>query len=461
MAGETDAADSLGETGSPDADRHLAENFGMTVKQVQEFDPQTLDVTRACKFLGLALKRFDLLATQPEARAGWVQSVARQQKDLIETFPETGKDMKEMLEAIRKFALRKCLKPDGPAQVDGHETARDKARSRSSKSSTKGLLIGGGALAAILLVGGGLFVLMPTKDKPQVERDREAKPLAQKPIGKADPDRPPTPTPVLSATKDAGAKPPVEQPGAKADPAPTPPLRGVPDRAAATYVFSVGGKVGLNARASPPTLDQLPKEPFRLMYANMRNCGRVTDEGLKAFRGCQHLQNIDLVNTPATGAALANFKDCKDLRVLDLVGSKVDDDGLAQMSDCTKLMFVWLGGTKVTDQGLAPFQKLRQLTHMDVSRTAVTDKGIAGFADVTSLKYFSMARTAVGDSGLAALKNCLYLESLSLDDTKVTDESIPTLGSFTKLKSLSVRGTRITPAGVRKLAAMLPNCKIE
>ena len=60
MPRETDAADSMSECGSPKADRELSENFGMTVRQVQVFDPQTLDVTRSCKFLGLPLKRFDL-----------------------------------------------------------------------------------------------------------------------------------------------------------------------------------------------------------------------------------------------------------------------------------------------------------------------------------------------------------------------------------------------------------------
>ena len=42
MPRETDAADFLANEGSPEADRHLAENFGMTVRQVRDFDPQTL-----------------------------------------------------------------------------------------------------------------------------------------------------------------------------------------------------------------------------------------------------------------------------------------------------------------------------------------------------------------------------------------------------------------------------------
>lgn len=70
MSLDTDAAESLGKEGSPEADRHLAENFGMTVRQVRDFDPQTLDATRACKFLGLPPKRFDQLASQRNPAGG-------------------------------------------------------------------------------------------------------------------------------------------------------------------------------------------------------------------------------------------------------------------------------------------------------------------------------------------------------------------------------------------------------
>lgn len=185
MSLDIDAAESLGKEGSPEADRHLAENFGMTVRQVRDFDPQTLDATRACKFLGLPPKRFDQLAAQPEARGRWVESVARQKKDLIETFPQAGTELKGMLEAIRKFALRKCLKPDGPALVDGGGTARSNARSAAKRVNTQNLVVGGGVLAAVVLVGGLIFVLVPTRDKSQIGREKEAKaPVQQMAVGK-------------------------------------------------------------------------------------------------------------------------------------------------------------------------------------------------------------------------------------------------------------------------------------
>ena len=149
MSSEADAAESMGEWGNPKADRKLVDNFGMTVQQVRDFDPQTLDVIRACKFLGLPLKRFEILATQPDSRSRWVEAVARQKKDLIETFPEASKELKEMLEAIRKFALRKCLKPDAPAQLDGSAMG---ARKSSWWTSWPAILVGGSALAATTVI---------------------------------------------------------------------------------------------------------------------------------------------------------------------------------------------------------------------------------------------------------------------------------------------------------------------
>jgi hypothetical protein len=204
MPRETDAADSLGNEGSPEADRHLAENFGMTVRQVRDFDPQTLDVTRSCKFLGLPLKRFDQLAAQPEARARWVETVARERKDLIELFPQASKELKEMLEAIRKFALRKCMKPDGPALVEGGGSGAVKSKSRLvSASRQKGqtqLIIGGIAVAVVVLVGGIAAVLMTSKSGQEQQAKSPADDgTKQAPVTKkTEPSEVPSKPPVVS-----------------------------------------------------------------------------------------------------------------------------------------------------------------------------------------------------------------------------------------------------------------------
>ncbi|QEL15478.1 serine/threonine protein kinase [Limnoglobus roseus] len=173
MMRDTAAADAMGDEGDPEADRQLAENFGMTVKQVREFDPQTLDVARACKFLGLPLKRFELLAAQSGSRARWVESVAREKRALIETFPVASKDMKEMLEAIRKFALRKCLKPDARPQADV-DRGEDKPNEQSKWNI---LTIGGTVLAgATLILGTGAYLLTARDVRPPVVPERIPEP---------------------------------------------------------------------------------------------------------------------------------------------------------------------------------------------------------------------------------------------------------------------------------------------
>ncbi|QEL16665.1 hypothetical protein [Limnoglobus roseus] len=168
MPRETDAADSLANEGSPEADRHLAENFGMTLKQLREFDPQTLDVTRACKFLGLPLKRFDLLGSQSGARGRWVDSIAREKRNLIETFPEASQDVKEMLEAIRKFALRKCLNPDSPALMDGRRP-QDEDFGGGGFLGRNRFFLWGGTLVLFAFACGLVAVFMP-KDGPSKQR---------------------------------------------------------------------------------------------------------------------------------------------------------------------------------------------------------------------------------------------------------------------------------------------------
>ena len=461
MPRETDAADSLNDVGEPEADQHLVENFGMTMKQVREFDPQTLDVTRACKILGLPLKRFDLLASQPDARARWVDSVARQSKDLIATSPQASKEIREMLEAIRKFALRKCLNPDSPAQLDGRTTANRKKRTAVNGFNLK-FIIAGCAIAVLAVVGVVLVAQLSKGGGIQPQPDLAAKATAEKPVAKENPpDQVTATTPI--GKKDTAVKLPAEKlTGLESYERPKPAAdtpKGHRERLAATYVFSVDGKIRI--RGNPAELSQLSQEIFQITTVNLRGCKRVTDDGLKVFRGCPTVQHLDLVNTPTTGNALVHFKECKDLRVLDLVGSKADDEGLAQLVNCTKLANIWLGATKVTDKGLVHFQKLTDLVTLDVSNTAVTDKGIVGFAGMKSLRYLSVAETSFTDQGLAELKDCENLETLYLFTTRLTDKCIPTLSGFAKLKRLSVHGTKITAAGVKKLTAALPNCKID
>ena len=62
---------------------------------------------------------------------------------------------------------------------------------------------------------------------------------------------------------------------------------------------------------------------------------------------------------------------------------------------------------------------------------------------------------------MAHLKDLKSLGRLELAGTRVTDEALPHLCGLTSLRSLTLQSTRVTTEGVKKLAAALPQCKIE
>src|SRR5581483_9915148 len=105
--------------------------------------------------------------------------------------------------------------------------------------------------------------------------------------------------------------------------------QGDPDRRAAEYVLSIGGRIQVSERASEITsAADLPRESFRLTYVKLFSNQQVSDAGLAAFKGCKHLTYLVLANTKVSDFGLACFKDCKPLAYLDLTATKAGDAGV-------------------------------------------------------------------------------------------------------------------------------------
>jgi len=236
---------------------------------------------------------------------------------------------------------------------------------------------------------------------------------------------------------------------------------------------------------------------------------RVTDAGLAYFKDCKSLQQLDVSIPGVTDAGLANFKDCHGLTWVLLIGTQVSDVGLAHLRDCKDLAEVNLTNTRVTDAGLAYFKDWKRLKSIGLSGTQVTDAGMATFKGRTDLTNISLGNTKVTDVGLENFKNCkgltfLALEgprvtdaclahfkgchglrhlwlnftqvsdrgleyfreckgviTLSLRNTQVSDAGLELLAGWTNLESADLATPKVTEAGVKKLAAALPRCKIE
>ena len=250
-----------------------------------------------------------------------------------------------------------------------------------------------------------------------------------------------------------------------------------PDRRAAEWVLSVGGRVWLKDQAGEiAAVNDLPTQAFQLDHINLHGCTKVTEAGFALFKDCkqvtsQHLvgasfdetwlahfahfkelTNLNLGFTNVTDAALAHFKDCKKLESLDLTHVPVGDVGLSYVKDCRELVHVNLDGTRVTDDGLAQLKNCRKLTGLNVMHTQVGDAGLSHFKDFELTVLFA-GFSRVTDAGLANFGRCERLEWLDLRDLPMTDAG---LANFKEAKSLTQLNLTNTNIGDGTLQTLQP-----
>lgn len=218
-------------------------------------------------------------------------------------------------------------------------------------------------------------------------------------------------------------------------------MTGDPDRTAAAWVLSIGGRVTLSGQVqqSLTAETELPKEPFRLTGVRLQREveSRTTDAGLVALKGCRHLNELVIHS------------------------NGVSDVGLEYFAECTTLTFLELSSWTATDAGLAHFKNNKGLTFLGLASDKFTDAGLAHFGECKDLTYLNLFSTKLTDAGLARFKSCTKLNQLWLFNSAVSDASVELIRGFPELRILHLKATKFTKAGVEKLAAALPNCKIE
>ena len=229
-----------------------------------------------------------------------------------------------------------------------------------------------------------------------------------------------------------------------------------PDRKAAEWVFSVGGRVQINGEEKYiMALADLPKEAYRLTGFAYMDGPRVTDESLKIFQGCKKLTSLHLHGARnVTDAGLANFLDFIDLKELDLAYTQVTDAGFARFGKCKNLTLLQLSQTKITDKGLVPFGDCKHLTFLGLDQTSVTDRGLAIFKDCTEFTMLHLRVEGLSDDGLAYFKNYKNLTQLGLEGTKVGDKGLEHLRECVNLQLLGLKDTKVTDAGLVYLKDM-------
>ena len=225
-----------------------------------------------------------------------------------------------------------------------------------------------------------------------------------------------------------------------------------PDRRAATYILSVGGSVRINEIPQDYTdVRELPKSRFRLTSITVSDSPKISDAGLAACRGCQHLTQLTMV-APVGDAGLEPFRECKKLKELVLYHTKVTDAGLAYFSGCRDLTTLTiLEGRQVTDLGLSHFKDCTKLESLGLSRLQMTEKGIGHFRDCQNLRSLSIRNSPLDDAAFAHLKNFPKLTRLDFASDQMTNAGLVSLPSLKDLTLLVLAGTQVDDAGVEHL----------
>jgi hypothetical protein len=125
-------------------------------------------------------------------------------------------------------------------------------------------------------------------------------------------------------------------------------IAGDPDRRAAEYVLSIGGRVQINDEGQWFKQADLPKEPLTLTGIYLLSNQQLTDAGLALLKDCKGLKLLVLQNTPLTDAGLAHFKDCKHLTHLNLKRTNVTAKSIDELRVALpRCRIEWDGGVIV------------------------------------------------------------------------------------------------------------------
>jgi hypothetical protein len=237
-----------------------------------------------------------------------------------------------------------------------------------------------------------------------------------------------------------------------------------PERRAAEYVLSVGGKVRINDEEKEITAStELPNTTVRLTSVDLGDNQRVTEAGLAAFHGTKNLKRIVLYRcTGVSDTSLANFKENTNLEDLGLWPAKISIVGLRNFKDCAKLRHMDLGCCITNDDMIffKDFSGLRSLEFLQLHGTSVRESGLANLKGADKLVNIYLAGSSIADDDLRAFANNDRLRILGLTSTAIGDGGIAHLRECRSLQQVSLERTKVTADGVKSLKRELPGCKI-
>jgi serine/threonine protein kinase/formylglycine-generating enzyme required for sulfatase activity len=257
------------------------------------------------------------------------------------------------------------------------------------------------------------------------------------------------------------------------------------DREAAKWVLANGGVVQLDGREQEiRDAAYLPERPFRLTTIKLPES--FSGIGLRdALRNLPHVTTLALGGNFIGDSEVAVVAGMPELTVVDFTHCPVGDDGVKHLSGHPQLREITLyhavnvrdeglrhlaglpvhglhvGGTQITDDGLQHLAAMKGLTYLHADDTKLTGTGFRHLEGLKELIYLHLANDPITDEGVQSIARLTTLKHLDLTNTSVTDTCVDELAKLSRLERLRISRTQISPAGIARLKAALPGCKVE
>ncbi len=238
-----------------------------------------------------------------------------------------------------------------------------------------------------------------------------------------------------------------------------------PERVVAEWVLSVGGavsiipdgsgQIGFEGKAA-----RLPTAPFRIHVIGL-NTGTFVPADLKRLRGLKPFYEL------ALQARELRDEDVKQLEgipveKLVLFNNHLTTGALAPMAKVPGLKQLAITLESVKKEDWHRLKDIAQLQYLTVIGKNFGDGDVAALLEVATLQGAHLNGTALTDAGVEQLLEHPGLRAVALAQTEVTDKSLELLAkSSHQWEHINVSRTQVTEAGVKQLAAALPQCKIE
>lgn len=180
---------------------------------------------------------------------------------------------------------------------------------------------------------------------------------------------------------------------------------------------------------------------------------------LLAVTGCQS-ESGTIEGLEKAGAKISRGLDDRPRSVRFLTGA-VTAESVQQLQQLESLQDIHGTATGLSDEQVAAVMKLPKLTAVSLLDSDAGTACIKAVAASLTLSDLDLSGgDKLTDEAVAGLKGQVHLRVLKLDRTPLTDASADVLASLKNLEELSLLDTRISVAGLKTIAAGLPQLRI-